>query len=415
MAFSDKNLLQPTPAMSTLPTYHQLQQQQHINTIPQYSPRIQTAAIPNPRPPQQTGNPQLTIRVDKPVPAANFNEPPNVVRICDLKPRQKVYRAKNLLCGYLGLSHTHELQSILRTHEAFFRQFLDAENRKWFPSGDIRAAGPVARWVENRLFSMFFIVHGSGSSRRRLARIRQRVGFFRQPCLQDLRVEDNMMLFHEYDMHYVGQAMGVVQLMARLPHLFRNSTNIAANVTGEPIFEAEDVYRAFCLLRFARIQNFQPMNYQLAMPVHYAYPQAQPQSGEGTASVSDDNDDNDDMDVDGEQDGISEEQYTMEAPAYSPLTVMGSDDGDQDMDTGAAAIEEKFVPRADYERLQRSHEALQERNDLYQRLNQALKTQNDSLHDKVGRLEAAAREAVEREETMAAAWTLVALKEGRRG
>ncbi|KAK7537280.1 uncharacterized protein J3D65DRAFT_667952 [Phyllosticta citribraziliensis] len=394
------NTVQPMPAV----------QQHYINTA-RYNPYIQAPANPNPQPLQQAANPHLTIHVDQPIPAANFNQPPNVVRICDLKPRQKIYRAKTLLCGYLGLSHTRELQSILRAHEGFFRQFQDAENRKWFPAGDIRAAGSVARWVENRLFSMFFVVHGSGSWRHRFARIRQRVGFFRQPCLQDLRVENNMMLFHEYDMHYVGQAMGVVQLMARLPHLFRNSTNIAANATGEPVFDAEDVYRAFCLLRFARIQNFRPMNDQLATPVHYAHPQAQPQSWDDAASVSDENDD---MDVDGEQYGTSGEQRPMEAPPSSPLTVMGSDDGDQDMDAGAT-MEEEFVSRAEYERLQRSHEALQERNGLLKRLNQALETHNELLHDKVDRLEAAAREAAEREETMVAARTMVALKEGRRG
>lgn len=226
-------------------------------------------------------NTVFELHVEKAIPSGNFAEGPNVVRLIQSR-NNPVDGNHRLLCSYLHIPDTRQLANIIQSIEGYAAVFREAESRSWFPAGDPRASRKNT-WNQKRILRMFFPVNGITSIVHRFSLLRQWVGLDRQPTLNDLTNGPGQFLFAEGGLPAVGQAMAIVQIMSRLPHLFRHCTNIAAGATGRPVFHAEDVNRAALLLRAARKPPTGFDHLRKATALEYAYPEGVPEGAAATA------------------------------------------------------------------------------------------------------------------------------------
>ncbi|KAK8230462.1 hypothetical protein HDK64DRAFT_339521 [Phyllosticta capitalensis] len=208
-------------------------------------------------------NTVFELHVEKAIPSGNFAEGPNVVRLIQSR-NNPVDGNHRLLCSYLHIPDTRQLANIIQSIEGYAAVFREAESRSWFPAGDPRASRKNT-WNQKRILRMFFPVNGITSIVHRFSLLRQ------------------WFLFAEGGLPAVGQAMAIVQIMSRLPHLFRHCTNIAAGATGRPVFHAEDVNRAALLLRAARKPPTGFDHLRKATALEYAYPEGVPEGAAATA------------------------------------------------------------------------------------------------------------------------------------
>ncbi|KAK8185324.1 uncharacterized protein BKA78DRAFT_356184 [Phyllosticta capitalensis] len=313
---------------------------------------------------------QYEIREAKAIPAHNFNHAPNVVRMCDVPKGISLYQQHTLVCGYLHIPNTHVLMNIISSLEDFVLRFIDAENRSWYPAGDQRAQGKPAHWLQIRLMSVFFPTPENGNHIvRHFDVIRRRVGLDRDPTLADLAGT----VFSEHDLPVIGQAIACVQLMSRVPHLFHDSINIGPGAAGLPVFNAEDVNRASCLLRCARKQLGKHMHLQQALPIHYAYP---PAANNNAAP--------------GNNQAAAATPVPVLAPAFQTPPVRAPMQNPH---------VNNFVTRRAHEALQNSYRELQ--------------VQHAAAGQRIAQLEAALRDAHEREEVLRAASILMNFGNGQ--